>query len=234
MRSNSSASVWLRTIAWLHWLSAEYRRLIRCVRAIWNTFQTGARPSYEGPFYQFKLINEFFNPGPIAHPDIPVIIVTARDAEIDVIVGLDAGASDYVTKPFSSEVLLARMRAQLRSTGRGSIGEVLESGSIRIDRAARTVTVDGRPVELRRREFDLLDLLVVDAGRVVTRERLLADLWDVHWDTTSRSLDMHVLALRRRLGDGVVIGPGTPYREPHAAERAITAARERGVPLVAT
>ena len=147
-------------------------------------------------------------------PDIPVVIVTARDAEIDVIVGLDAGASDYVTKPFSSEVLLARMRAQLRSTGRGSIGEVLESGSIRIDRAARTVTVDGRRVELRRREFDLLDLLVVDAGRVVTRERLLADLWDVHWDTTSRSLDMHVLALRRRLGDGVVIETirGVGYR----------------------
>ena len=129
-------------------------------------------------------------------PDIPVIIVTARDAEIDVIVGLDAGASDYVTKPFSSEVLLARMRAQLRSTGRRPIGEVLESGPIRLDRAARSVTVDGRPVELRRREFDLLDLL----GHNVMHQELkhAAPVSRITLPTTSLPTGTYIL----RMSDG--------------------------------
>lgn len=145
--------------------------------------------------------------------DVPVVVVTARDAEIDVIVGLDAGATDYVTKPFSSAVLCARVRAHLRS-GRASTEEVIEVGSLRIDRGSRTVVVDQVDVTLRRREFDLLVVLAAEAGRVVSRERLLADLWDVTWDTSSRSLDMHVLSLRRRLGGDVEITTvrGVGYR----------------------
>ncbi len=147
------------------------------------------------------------------HPDLPIVLVTARDAEIDVVVGLDAGASDYVTKPFSMNVLLARVRAHLRATAVGP-DEALELGTLRVDPAAYVATVDGAPVDLRRREFELLALLCREAGRVVTRERLLAEVWDLHWETSTKTLDMHVMALRRKLGDAIEIATvrGVGYR----------------------
>ena len=146
--------------------------------------------------------------------DLPIVLVTARDAEIDIVVGLDAGANDYVTKPFSMNVLLARVRAHLRNAETDDLDAVLEFGAMRIDPAAYGVTVHGHPVDLRRREFELLLLLSRQAGRVVTRERLLAEVWDLHWDSSTKTLDMHVMALRRKLGDAIDIATirGVGYR----------------------
>ena len=145
--------------------------------------------------------------------DLPIVLVTARDAEIDIVVGLDAGASDYVTKPFSMNVLLARIRAHLRATAL-SPDDAVEVGALRVDPSAYVATIDGEPVDLRRREFELLALLSREAGRVVTRERLLAEVWDLHWDTSTKTLDMHVMALRRKLGDAIEIATvrGVGYR----------------------
>ena len=148
------------------------------------------------------------------HPVLPVIIVTARDADIDVVVGLDAGADDYVTKPFSTSVLLARIRANLRAASLNDPGAPIELGRLRIEPAAYVARVDGVEVDLRPREFELLTALARDAGRVLTRERLLADVWDMHWDTSTKTLDMHVHILRRKLDDVVEIRTvrGVGYR----------------------
>ncbi|MEY2445585.1 MAG: hypothetical protein QOC57_1711 [Ilumatobacteraceae bacterium] len=148
------------------------------------------------------------------HRDMPIVLVTARDAEIDIVVGLDAGANDYVTKPFSMNVLLARVRAHLRSVEADDADAMLEVGPVRVDPAGYGVTVDGRPIDLRPREFELLLLLCRQAGRVVTRERLLAEVWDLHWDSSTKTLDMHVMALRRKFGDAIDIATvrGVGYR----------------------
>jgi DNA-binding response OmpR family regulator len=148
------------------------------------------------------------------HPAMPIVIITARDAEIDMVVGLDAGASDYVTKPFSMNVLLARVRAHLRNVDTVDDGATIEVGPLQVDPAAYTATLSGQPLELRRREFELLTFLCREAGRVVTRERLLSEVWDLHWESSTKTLDMHVLALRRKLGDAVEIATvrGVGYR----------------------
>jgi len=148
------------------------------------------------------------------NPLLPVIIVTARDADIDVVVGLDAGANDYVTKPFATSVLLARVRAHLRTAAMGDPEAPIEIGRLRVDRAAYLAWIDGEPIELRPKEFELLTALAREAGRVVTRERLLSDVWDMHWATSTKTLDMHVHALRRKLGDGTEISTvrGVGYR----------------------
>lgn len=139
------------------------------------------------------------------HPELPIILVTARDAEIDIVVGLDAGATDYVTKPFSITVLLARLRAHLRSLNTTDVDAPIQLGTLRIDPAAYTATIDGSSVELRPREFELLVYLARHAGKVVTRDRLLADIWDLHWDSSTKTVDMHIVALRRKLGAAVEI-----------------------------
>ncbi|MEP7053694.1 MAG: response regulator transcription factor [Actinomycetota bacterium] len=148
------------------------------------------------------------------HPSMPIVIVTARDAEIDMVVGLDAGASDYVTKPFSMNVLLARVRAHLRGVDTVDAGAPIDVGPLQVDPAAYTATLSGQPLELRRREFELLTFLCREAGRVVTRERLLSEVWDLHWESSTKTLDMHVLALRRKLGDTIEIATvrGVGYR----------------------
>jgi DNA-binding response OmpR family regulator len=148
------------------------------------------------------------------HPGMPIVIITARDAEIDMVVGLDAGASDYVTKPFSMNVLLARVRAHLRNVETVDVGAPIDVGPLQVDPAAYTATLSGEPLELRRREFELLTFLCREAGRVVTRERLLSEVWDLHWESSTKTLDMHVLALRRKLGDAVEIATvrGVGYR----------------------
>lgn len=132
---------------------------------------------------------------------VPVIMVTARDSEIDVVVGLEVGASDYVTKPFQLRELVARMRAVLRrgSTTTAGHDEVIAAGPIRLDVARREVTVSGQPVELSRKEFDLLALLMAQPGQVVTREWCIDRLW---WDqelADTRTLDTHVKRLRRKI-----------------------------------
>jgi len=132
---------------------------------------------------------------------VPIIMVTARDSEVDVVLGLELGASDYVSKPFRLRELVARMRAVLR---RGSptsepSAEVLQVGPVRLDTGRREVTVSGHPAGLSRKEFDLLSLLMSRAGQVVTRESCLDRLW---WDqdlADSRTLDTHVKRLRRKI-----------------------------------
>jgi DNA-binding response OmpR family regulator len=147
-----------------------------------------------------------------AHRELPIIMVTARDSEIDIVVGLDAGASDYVTKPFSMNVLLARVRAHLRTVDDDTRPIVL--GAVTVDRLAYLASVDGTPLDLRPREFELLAHLAARAGRVVTREMLLADVWDLHWDTSTKTMDMHVVTLRRKLGPALTITTvrGVGYR----------------------
>ena len=111
-------------------------------------------------------------------------------------------------------VLLARVRAHLRNTAATDPEAPIEVGALRVDPAAYLVTADGEPVELRPREFELLVLLCREAGRVVTRERLLAEVWDLHWDSSTKTLEMHVMGLRRKLGDAIEIATvrGVGYR----------------------
>jgi len=146
------------------------------------------------------------------HRDLPIIGVTARDAEIDIVVGLDAGASDYVTKPFSVNVLLARVRAHLRAIVEDD--RPITIGRLLIDRAAHQASIDGTALDLRPKEFDALTYLAVRVGRAVTRESMLADVWDVHWSTNTKTVDMHIVTLRRKLGDAATITTvrGVGYR----------------------
>jgi DNA-binding response OmpR family regulator len=130
-------------------------------------------------------------------PDLRVLMLTARSDEMDVVLGLDAGATDYVPKPFRLAELLARVRAQLRA---GAARELpIRIGDLCVDTAARRVHVGDAEVALRAREFDLLARLAADAGVVVRREILMSDVWDSHWFGGTKTLDVHVAALRRRL-----------------------------------
>jgi DNA-binding response OmpR family regulator len=131
---------------------------------------------------------------------LPVLMLTARADEVDFVVGLDAGADDYVAKPFRLAELLARIRALLRRRAPGTI----EVNGVRVDLAARLVTVDGREVTLANKEFELLRVLIQRAGQVVTRDEILTEVWNGPELKTSKTLDMHVSWLRRKLGeDGV-------------------------------
>jgi DNA-binding response OmpR family regulator len=135
------------------------------------------------------------------HAGVPIVMVTARDSDIDVVVGLDSGANDYVVKPFSVPVLLARVRAHLRASPAPGHSTVITLGALRVDPAAHRVFLDEVEVELRAKEFELLLMLVRDAGKVVTRDRLLSEIWDLQWESSTKTLDMHVHALRRKLLD---------------------------------
>jgi DNA-binding response OmpR family regulator len=135
--------------------------------------------------------------------DVPVIMLTARGTETDRIVGLEIGADDYVVKPFSSAEVIARIRAVLRRSGGRAdpapAGELTHDG-VRVDLGARRAFVGEDEVELSRREFDLLARLMRDAPNVVTRETLMDDVWDVNWFGSTKTLDVHVGWLRRKLG----------------------------------
>src|SRR5580658_1864444 len=128
---------------------------------------------------------------------IPVLILTARADEVDTVIGLDAGADDYVTKPFRLAELLARVRALLR---RGSAETQVVQG-VRIDPEARRAWSADTELELTTKEFDLLWALIRDVGKVVTREQLMRDVWGAKWWASTKTLDMHVSWLRRKLGD---------------------------------
>ena len=131
---------------------------------------------------------------------VPVIMVTARDSEIDKVVGLEIGADDYVTKPFSQRELVARIRAVLR---RGQdvelVTDVLEAGGIRMDVERHEVALDGRPVKLALKEFELLELLLRNAGRVLTRGQLIDRVWGADYFGDTKTLDVHVKRLRAKL-----------------------------------
>jgi DNA-binding response OmpR family regulator len=131
---------------------------------------------------------------------IPVLMLTARADEVDFVVGLDAGADDYVAKPFRLAELLARIRALLRRRA----PETFEVNGVRLDLAARRVTVDGHEVQLANKEFELLRVLMQHAGQVVTREEILSEVWNGPELKSSKTLDMHMSWLRRKLGNGTM------------------------------
>jgi DNA-binding response OmpR family regulator len=146
-----------------------------------------------------------------------IVMLTARHDEIDVVVGLDAGADDYVTKPFRLAELLARVRAHLRRSDAALDDDhdgVVQLGTLRVDRDARRTWISDEEISLRPKEFDLLALLADQAGRVVTRERIMSEVWDEHWFGSTKTLDTTISALRSKLGSGVVIATlrGVGYR----------------------
>jgi DNA-binding response OmpR family regulator len=133
------------------------------------------------------------------HPQLPIVMVTARQEELEAVVGLDAGADDYVTKPFRLAELLARVRARLRAAPEGE--RVLTAQDVRVDLGARRAWRGDEELDLTNKEFDLLALLVRKVGHVVTREQIMEDVWDEHWFGSTKTLDVHVSWLRRKLGD---------------------------------
>jgi DNA-binding response OmpR family regulator len=151
-----------------------------------------------------------------ARGDLAILIVTARDQELDVVAGLDAGADDYLVKPFRLSELLARVRAHLRRTAAAEPDErdaPLRAGELVVDRAARRAWRAGQELALRPKEFDLLTLLVGEAGRAVTRERIMREVWDTDWMGSTKTLDTHVLALRNKVGpDAIATLRGVGYR----------------------
>jgi two-component system, OmpR family, response regulator RegX3 len=134
---------------------------------------------------------------------VPIIMLTARGEEADRVVGLELGADDYVVKPFSAREVVARIRAVLRRTAAPETGGdgPLEIGGLRLDPARHEVTRDGEPLELSRKEFELLHLLMRNAGSLVTRDRLIDEVWDPNWFGSTKTLDVHVSGIRRKLGD---------------------------------
>ena len=142
-----------------------------------------------------------------ARSDVPIIVVSARGEEVDRVIGLELGADDYLVKPFGLRELVARIRAVSRRVSERSDGaaDELAAGRVRIDLRAHRVTVDGREVALTGKEFDVLAVLVRDAGAVVDRERLLREVWHTTWYGSSKTIDVHVASLRKKLGDPALI-----------------------------
>lgn len=133
---------------------------------------------------------------------LPVIMLTAKGSEYDKVKGLDAGADDYVTKPFGVMELLSRVRAVLRRAGVEEPPEHLQLGAIRVDTAAHTVFSDGRDVTLTHKEYELLVTLLHNAGHVLSREQLMQKVWGYDFEGESRTVDVHVKTLRQKLGAG--------------------------------
>ena len=135
---------------------------------------------------------------------MPIIVVTARSDEIDRVDLLELGADDYVVKPFGFRELVARIRAVLRRSGQpdGAAGdaEPVEVGNLVIDRRRHAVTFGGAPVALTPKEYDLLVCLALDAGAVKTREQLMREVWDEHWWGSTKTLDVHIASLRKKVG----------------------------------
>ena len=135
--------------------------------------------------------------------NVPIIMLTAKDSEIDKVVGLELGADDYVTKPYSARELVARIRAVLRRRGDAaeapSADGVLEAGRVRMDVERHVVAVDGEPVSLPLKEFDLLEYLLRNAGRVLTRGQLIDRVWGADYVGDTKTLDVHVKRLRAKL-----------------------------------
>lgn len=140
--------------------------------------------------------------------NVPIIVVTARSDEIDRVVLLELGADDYVVKPFGFRELVARIRAVLRRVGQsdvaGSDTEPVAVGSLSIDHRSHTVSFDDEPIALTPKEYDLLLCLASDAGAVKTREQLMREVWDEHWWGSTKTLDVHIASLRRKLIPDVI------------------------------
>ena len=136
-----------------------------------------------------------------AASDVPIIVVTARDDEPTTVRALDAGADDYVVKPFGAEQVSARIRAVLRRGGGKAPGEPIRVGDLLVDERTRTVTLAGERIDLARKEFDLLLALAQRPGEVVTKRELLADVWQQPYGGSDRTVDVHLSWLRRKLGE---------------------------------
>jgi DNA-binding response OmpR family regulator len=149
----------------------------------------------------------------------PILVITARDTEQQRVTALDAGADDYLTKPFGFAELLARMRAARRRAYPDDIRATVGDGPLTIDLASQRVIVDGTEVALTAKEFDILACLAAEAGRLVTREEIFDQAWDSHWYGPMKVLDVHIAALRRKLGDPSLIetvyGRGFRLRQSH-------------------
>jgi DNA-binding response OmpR family regulator len=139
---------------------------------------------------------------------VPIIIVTARGEEVDRVVGLELGADDYLVKPFGFRELTARIRAVMRRsspTAEPVDDPLTRVGDLEIDRRTRTVRLGGADVVLTRKEFELLALLAEDPGAVRTREEILTEVWDANWYGPTKTLDVHVASLRKKLGDPALV-----------------------------
>jgi two-component system response regulator RegX3 len=135
-----------------------------------------------------------------ASSGVPIIVVTARGEEVDRVVGLELGADDYVVKPFGFRELVARIRAVLRRAARRAGGAAASLGPLVVDRRTRRAAVDDQPLTLTPKEFDLLALLADDPGAVCSRQQILDEVWDPHWYGPTKTLDVHIASLRRKLG----------------------------------
>jgi len=138
---------------------------------------------------------------------VPIIMLTAKDSEVDIVVGLELGADDYVTKPYSTRELLARIRAVLRRRVEEEDNDsVLESGSVRMDLERHTVAVDGREIGMPLKEFELLELLMRNSGRVLTRGQLIDRVWGADYFGDTKTLDVHIKRIRSKIEKA----PGEP------------------------
>jgi two-component system response regulator RegX3 len=153
-----------------------------------------------------------------AESDVPIIVITARGEEVDRVIGLELGADDYLVKPFGFRELVARMRAVTRRAGGPGAQpeEVTEVGPLRVDRRARRVHVDGDEVDLTRKEFDVLAHLTSDVGATHSRDSIMEAVWDAHWYGPTKTLDVHMTSLRRKLGvsDLIETVRGVGFRIP--------------------
>jgi DNA-binding response OmpR family regulator len=139
---------------------------------------------------------------------VPIIVVSARGDETDRVIGLELGADDYVVKPFGMRELIARVRAVARRSTTDTDSETIRVGELEIDRRTRRVSVANREVALSPKEFELLSLLGDDPGAVVTRQQIMDEVWDPHWYGPTKTLDVHVASLRKKLGDPTLIETG--------------------------
>jgi two-component system, OmpR family, response regulator RegX3 len=155
--------------------------------------------------------------------DVPIIVVTARSEEVDRVVGLELGADDYIVKPFGFRELVARIRAVARRRGprtetAAADRSATELGGLHVDRRTRRVVLDGGDIALTPKEFDLLAFLAEDPGAVCGRQQVLEEVWDPHWYGPTKTLDVHVASLRKKLGDAgwieTVRGVGFRLRVP--------------------
>jgi DNA-binding response OmpR family regulator len=149
-----------------------------------------------------------------ATSQIPVIFLTARDSEVDRVLGLEFGGDDYLTKPFSPAELVARVKAVLRRVDGGPAPEVTQVGRVAIDAGRREVRVDGEPVEFTTKEFDLLRFLAERPGLAMSRQQILDGVWGFDWYGDARTVDVHIAQVRKKLGDAVEIKTvrGVGYR----------------------
>ena len=154
-----------------------------------------------------------------ARSDVAIIVVTARGEEIDRVLGLELGADDYIVKPFGFRELVARIRAVTRRRApRADDRRPLRVGPLEIDTRGRRARLDAKELDLTLKEFDLLSLLAQDPGAVMSRQRILEEVWDTHWFGHTKTIDVHVAALRKKLGEPgwieTVRGVGFRLREP--------------------